>query len=187
MIVLAVQGPVAALAARWLGDPGPTQDGRATFNPLPHAELLGVIGFLLFRAGWIKPLDVDARLFRHRSRSLLALLLPILATAALAATLLVLRPLALRSIGGNAALTVSTLMLTTHEMAVRSSLLALLPIPPLLGTYLLTLVKPTLGPLLNRSGWRWLGGIVVLGSLAAGVLEPALASGASLLRGLLGY
>lgn len=186
-IVLAVQGLAAALAARWLGDPGPSQDGRATPNPLPHVDLLGAIGFLLFRAGWIKPLEVDTRRFRSRASSVVALLVPTLAVVVLAAAMLILRPAALRLIDGNAAITVSTVMLTTHQLAVRSSLLALLPVPPLLGAYLLTAVRPGASNLVNSSSARWLGGLIVLGLLLAGVLEPALAAGSGYLRALLGY
>lgn len=182
-----MQGWSATFAARWCGDPGPSQDGRATLNPLPHIELLGAIGCLLFRAGWMKPIDVDTGRFRGRVGSLLALLVPVFAVVILAAAMLILRPAALRLIDGNAAITVSTLMLTTHELAIRSSLLALLPVPPLLGTYLLTAVSPGFSALVNATRARWLGGLIVLGLLLSGVLEPALTAGARFVRGLLGY
>lgn len=185
--MVAVQGFFAALAARWAGDQGPAQDGRATLNPLPHLDLMGLVGLLLFRAGWSKALDVDARTFRSRSGSVTALLVPVFALLLLGVIAIMLRATAFRLIAGNAAFTVASLLAASYEASVRSAVLALLPMPPLLGAHWLTAIRPELTPRLKSSGARLVGGLVVLVLLFTGVLEPILRWSTSAMRTLLGY
>lgn len=185
--MLAVQGLTAALAARWAGDPGPTHDGRATLNPLAHLDLLGLAALLLFRAGWVKPLDVDARRIGSRAGAVLALLAPTLALLAFGALGLALRPAALQLVGGSAGIALSTVMATTFQLAARSALLGLLPLPPLLGAYWLLAANPDASPFLSSARARLVGGLVVAVALFLGLLEPFLVGGTRFLLNVLGY
>ena len=56
--IIAVHGFFLCLAARLLGDDGPSQDGRLTLNPLVHLDMLGALAFLAFGVGWITPLKL---------------------------------------------------------------------------------------------------------------------------------
>ena len=53
---MASLSPATAVA---LGDPGPRHDGRLTFNPFAHLDILGGISAVLFSVGWIKPIAID--------------------------------------------------------------------------------------------------------------------------------
>lgn len=143
---------------------------------------------LLFRVGWAKPLDVDARQFRVRTGSLLALGAPFLALLALASVALLLRPLALRLVAGNAAFTASALLAATSDAATRSAVLSLLPVPPLLGINWLTATgRPQWSGAFYSSAARTVGGLLVLALLFSGWLEPVFRWAAATLHTLLGY
>ena len=48
-----------AWTADRLGDPNPRLDGRLTFNPLAHLDLVGTLLLLIARFGWGKPVRFD--------------------------------------------------------------------------------------------------------------------------------
>lgn len=48
-----------AWTADRLGDPNPRLDGRLTFNPLAHLDLVGTLFLLIARFGWGKPVRFD--------------------------------------------------------------------------------------------------------------------------------
>ena len=60
-----------------LGDPTAKLQGRLTFNPLPHIDVVGAMMFILsslftpFSIGWAKPIPVDSRYFLNIRKSLL--------------------------------------------------------------------------------------------------------------------
>lgn len=66
-----------AYTAEKLGDPTPGMDGRVTFNPFAHMDLLGTVIFPLaciflipggFLFGWAKPVMTNPSYFKHHAR-----------------------------------------------------------------------------------------------------------------------
>lgn len=48
-----------------LGDPTPRMQGRLTFNPLAHLDIVGTVLMVLTGFGWAKPVQVDARYYKN--------------------------------------------------------------------------------------------------------------------------
>ena len=59
-----------AFVADRLGDNTPRFQGRLTFNPLAHIDILGFIAIMIFGFGWAKPVQVNPRAFINKSRSI---------------------------------------------------------------------------------------------------------------------
>lgn len=53
-----------------LGDPTPERDGRLTFNPLAHLDIVGTILMILTGFGWAKPVMVDPRYYKNQKRGM---------------------------------------------------------------------------------------------------------------------
>jgi Zn-dependent protease len=53
-----------AYVADRLGDNTPRFQGRLTFNPLAHIDILGFIAIMIFGFGWAKPVQVNPRAFK---------------------------------------------------------------------------------------------------------------------------
>lgn len=54
-----------AYASYKLGDFTAKEDGRLTFNPLKHIDLLGFISLLVLKFGWAKPVQVDSYYYKN--------------------------------------------------------------------------------------------------------------------------
>ncbi|MGI5837711.1 MAG: site-2 protease family protein [Chloroflexota bacterium] len=64
VVAIAVHEASHALAAQLLGDPGPSQAGRLTLNPLRHLDPLGTVALFFVGFGWGKPVSVQPWRFR---------------------------------------------------------------------------------------------------------------------------
>lgn len=53
-----------------LGDPTPERDGRLTFNPLAHLDVMGTLLMILTGFGWAKPVMVDPRYYKNPKRGM---------------------------------------------------------------------------------------------------------------------
>lgn len=143
VFVATIHGFVVAAVAVAAGDSGPRHDGRLTFNPLAHLSLVGTASGVLFLVGWIEPLAVDAGKLRG-GRLALAFVVAAGAAAAVAgaAALQLVRPFILPLLADTASATTFTLIEITGELGVWFALVNLLPLPPLTGAHLLTMVAP---------------------------------------------
>lgn len=60
------------LAHAWvstkLGDPTPRMEGRLSFNPLAHLDLVGTILMILTGFGWAKPVGINPAYYRDRKK-----------------------------------------------------------------------------------------------------------------------
>lgn len=65
LIAFTAKGWIQAKVAIKLGDNSPKAYGRDTFNPLHHIDIIGFIFMLIFRFGWIKPMQIDRRNFKN--------------------------------------------------------------------------------------------------------------------------
>lgn len=65
---------VHELAHGWvstkLGDPTPRYQGRLTFNPLAHLDLIGTILMIITGFGWAKPVTINPNYYRNRTRGM---------------------------------------------------------------------------------------------------------------------
>lgn len=53
-----------------LGDPTPKMQGRLTFNPLAHLDLVGTILMILTGFGWAKPVIVNPRYYKDTKKGM---------------------------------------------------------------------------------------------------------------------
>ena len=53
------------LVSYWLGDPTPKEDGRLSFNPIHHVDIVGAICLLVFGFGWAKPVMVNPQYYKN--------------------------------------------------------------------------------------------------------------------------
>ena len=59
LVSIWLNGYIRARVAYMLGDVRPKIEGRMSWNPLPHIDLIGLLSLLVFYAGWAKPLSVS--------------------------------------------------------------------------------------------------------------------------------
>ena len=135
-----------ALIAVKLGDDTPRLKGRLTLNPFAHLDLIGSLMILFAGFGYAKPVPVNMRNFKNRklgmaltaaagpfANLLMAFVCIIIATAISVKT------------GGNAGTVVDVTIMFFSFTAVINVNLAVfnrLPVPPLDGSRLLTVVLP---------------------------------------------
>ena len=175
MLIAAVHGTSQALAARWLGDPGPVRDGRASIDPFAHLALLGSVLFVLFSAGWITPVRLDRASLRGGSLALVGIVPsvarrctpPRLARAA--------RSLAPRRCPADSAgMTADAFIGVFCDLCIWFVVLNALPLPPLTAGALVRMAAPidqTHFDRLAKAGAAILSVAIALGWLPA-VLAP---------------
>lgn len=145
LMVLSIHECSHAWMANYLGDPTARLGGRITLNPRAHIDISGAIFFLLFGFGWGKPVPVNPVNFKHprRDEALTALAGPLsnLITAMVFAI-----PIRYFSENGapeNFGLTLlAFLSLAVFHLSIVLFIFNLLPIPPLDGSKILSLLVP---------------------------------------------
>ena len=151
LLVASVHGYAVARLAAWLGDPGPLHDGRLSLNPLRHLDLVGSLVAVFFLFGWVRPVAIEARLLRGGRGGVVAVIAGAgVATLALPAILLLVRPWLINWLPDTEASEMFVLVETVLQLAVSLVVFNLLPIPPLTGAHLLSLVWPNVERALPR-------------------------------------
>lgn len=140
LIAFPIQGFAVAYLAIKLGDKGPHYDGRNTLNPAVHTHLPGLLALVLTGFGWSKPVTVDGDGLRWGKAGL------VLLTLCGSLVMLVLAWLAMQlitpvlvTLPHTTGITVAAFLRTAARIYLAMSILALLPLPPLVGRYLLQL------------------------------------------------
>lgn len=152
IIISAVHGFSIAGAARLLGDPTPTYTGRFTLNPFVHLSMPALAMAVLFRLGWIVPIQIDATKMRFgRFGVLICLLAGLVAVLALVPILWPIRSLAAIYLPRTMGLAVLGVLDTIQDLALWFSAFNLLPVPPLSGALILIAIWPPLARRFRRS------------------------------------
>jgi Zn-dependent protease len=137
-LIASVHGwALAAMACR-LGDPGPRYDGRVSFNPIRHLDIVGFLLVVFFTFGWIRTVSIDReRLWLGRTGLAIVVVAASGATIGLALLLQLVRPMILNWLPDTASSTFFVLVETVVQLCVSFTLFNMLPVPPLTGQYLL--------------------------------------------------
>ncbi len=185
-IFLTLTLPIAfqAWVANRLGDPTPRLQGRLSWDPVRHMDLLGTIGlpavFLLlsggfggmgFLIGWAKPLDIDIRRYRSNVQ-LFWVEMPLFVGPLMMAVLWVLFAKLLGYAGVHEAF-VASVSAAGVNVGLSFFAIALLPFPPMpLGN---TIMRNLPARMLHKVlPFLQYAPFIIIGLLVLGVLNPYL-------------
>ena len=152
LITLTVHEYAHGYAAYRLGDNTAKSFGRLTLNPIKHLDPIGAVCLLLFHFGWAKPVPINPRNFKkpRRDFAISALAGPltniILAFITAFFYLLALTQLSKISYDSeftyNLALNTIRFLGIFHSVNLGLGIFNLIPVPPLDGSRILTVVLP---------------------------------------------
>lgn len=71
MIAIVVHEFSHGYVAYLMGDYSAKQDGRLSFNPIKHLDVVGVICLIFFKIGWAKPVPVNPYMFKNRKKGII--------------------------------------------------------------------------------------------------------------------
>lgn len=180
-----VAGCIAAVVARMLGDRGPADDKRLTLNPVAHLDLIGLAAGAAFGIGWAQPVGLDPARLRGRVLGALAVAAAtILALIAVAAAANGLQVAAATLRENTAALLARDFLATLTSAGIGWAILNLVPLPPLIGGYVLAAAWPQAHATLWRV--RLIIGTVLLVLLALRLPQMAIAPIADAVGRLIG-
>jgi Zn-dependent protease len=178
-----------AAVASLLGDQTARSQGRLTLNPIPHLDPLGSIAIILAGLGWARPVPVNPAALR--SRRLGEVMVSLAGPAANFVVALV-SVIAMRIVYPATGLTLDVpfslrLLYTLVAVNVLLGVFNLLPIPPLDGSTLLSIVLPpsrqNIVRFLEQYGIFLLLGLLIL---APNLLTPIFQAITRALYGLVG-
>ena len=160
-----------AYAAKLVGDPTAERQGRLSFSPWVHFDLLGTLCLLFFGFGWAKPVPINTRYFRNPRRDIALVALAGAAGNILTAALCVLifRFLggAIYALGGNPGMIVLNRMIFIN---LGLAAFNLIPIPPLDGSKVLYAFLP-FGALKYYYWLERYGMFVLIALLMTGIID----------------
>ena len=141
--VLTVMGFSLAAAARLLGDRGVVYDRKVTLNPLVHVDFFGLLGGIAGRIGWIRPVMIDpAKCRGRRLGPLLAAIASMAAVFVFCRLVLLALPWVATSWPASSAGFVDSTIREIATIGAWTLAINIIPVPPLLGGYLLQAVAP---------------------------------------------
>jgi Zn-dependent protease len=151
VVIAGVHGGLLAAIALAMGDRGPKYDGRLTFSPFAHLDMLGLAAGVASRLAWIRPMAIDPAELRGGRAGLAACALASLAALLpLALAAVALRPLAATIPDPALARYAISALGTLAECLVWFAAFNLLPLPPLTGGHLLAAAAPRVAAALMR-------------------------------------
>ncbi len=143
-------------AAYRLGDPTARNAGRLTLNPIRHIDPIGALCMVLFHFGWARPVPINPRYFKNPKKgfAITALMGPLCnlvlaflsAGAYLLTRALVLDAIVKGSLTSEFLFTVAEngllFLFVFHSVNLGLAIFNLIPIPPLDGSRLLSVILP---------------------------------------------
>ena len=143
IIVLAVMGFSLAGFARLLGDKGMIHDGKLSLNPLTHIDIFALVAGVAGRIGWLRPVNIDPLECRgHRVAPVLAAIGAMTALFFLGRVAGVLQPWVATSWPTSSASFATATLRAIGDTAGWTLAANAIPVPPLLGGYLVQAIAP---------------------------------------------
>jgi Zn-dependent protease len=139
-------------AAYRLGDPTAKSLGRLTLNPIRHLDPIGALCMILFHFGWAKPVPINPRYFKNPKKGFaivalagpaINLILSFLSAGAYLLLWALVKDVAFTSeLWFNVAKNGLSFLFIFHSLNLGFALFNLIPIPPLDGSRLLSVILP---------------------------------------------
>lgn len=131
-----------ALTATFFGDDTAKRAGRLTLNPVAHIDFLGLVFLLLFHFGWAKPVPFNYDNFKHpRLYAVLTALAGPFANFILAIMVFyVIRYFPISMFPPAVTITFMKIFTVTAYVNIMLGVFNLLPIPPLDGSHVITVM-----------------------------------------------
>ncbi len=152
-----------AYAAFKMGDTTASDQGRLSLNPLDHLDPIGTLMLILFRFGWAKPVPINPYRFKNYKKGII-----LVSLAGPASNILMALGGALlaRFIIPLGFIILSRFIYTFIFINIVLAIFNLLPIPPLDGSRLITVLIPPkynhIAVFLERYGFIMLIGVIFL-------------------------
>ena len=177
--VVFVCSPIHELAHGWvaykLGDNTAKREGRLTFNPIAHIDLIGMIMILLFGFGFAKPVPVSMRNLKNPKRDMALVAIAGPAANVVLAFISVFFYYMLGAFAGDSLIGGVLRLFFLYSGYINVSLAAfnIIPIPPLDGSKVLAAFLP------NKAYFKYMqferyAMIALLALIATGVLDKLL-------------
>jgi|TARA_B110000263_G_scaffold231664_1_gene227125 hypothetical protein len=181
LIIVGIQGGILAATAVLLGDKGPRYDGRLTIMPFSHIDFAGAISLIIFGLGWAKQMDIDSQQFRVSGVSIITTIFAGFIGLLIVATLLneLVLP-ALTMLPFTVGIATAEFLRGASSLTVWFALLSLIPIPPLTGGLLISIIG-----LRVPQKTQWILAIILLVGVATGVIHQLLYPAYSVLASLI--
>lgn len=141
LFAIAIHEYAHAQCAVSLGDPTNRFTGRLTLNPLAHIDILGAVLLVLCGFGWAKPVEVNSRYFKNPQSDMLKVSLAGPAANLFLCFLAVLLWDIMAKFGVLSG-GVRQLLLWMAQINVWFAFFNLIPIPPLDGSRIITMLLP---------------------------------------------
>ena len=139
-------------AAYRLGDPTAKSLGRLTLNPIRHLDPIGALCMILFHFGWAKPVPINPRYFKNPKKGFaivaiagpaINLILSFLSAGAYLLLWALVKDVAFTSeLWFNVAKNGLLFLFIFHSLNLGFALFNLIPLPPLDGSRLLSVILP---------------------------------------------
>jgi Zn-dependent protease len=151
IILISVHGFVVAALIRWTGDMTPVYAGRRTFEPFRNMSLLGLVGAVLFKLGWILPMPFDAaKASAQRGKMVVVVIGSLAAVLLLVPVISLIRPQVVTIFPLLTAQMLLAVLDTTQDFAIWFVAFNMLPLPPLTGYLLLAAFAPSAARIINQ-------------------------------------
>lgn len=164
VVVLTVMGFSVAGFARLLGDKGTAYDGKQTLNPLVHIDIFALIAGVAGRVGWIRPIAIDPGKTRGgRAGPVLVAIAAMAVVFVFGRIVLLVLPWVATSWPASSAAFVGATIRDIADTAAWTLAVNVIPVPPLLGGYLLQALAPAAHAwLVKRHLWVSIGLLVIV-------------------------